>query len=93
VVDQVYYEEAIKNGVSEKSMDDEIDAIENNRTWDLMDLPKGKDVIGVNWVYKIKYNVDGKVQKQKEKLVARGFTQQYGVDYNETFAPVAHLDM
>ncbi|KAH9290463.1 hypothetical protein KI387_034580, partial [Taxus chinensis] len=88
----VYYEEAIKNEVWEKAMDDEIDAIEKNQTWELMDLPKGKDVIGFNWVYKTKYNVDGKVQKHKARLVVRGFTQQYGVDYNETFAPVARLD-
>ncbi|KAH9323988.1 hypothetical protein KI387_043929 [Taxus chinensis] len=58
-----------------------------------MDLPKGKDVIGVKWVYKTKYNADGKVQKHKARLVARGFMQQYGVDYNKTFAPVARLDM
>ncbi|KAH9316652.1 hypothetical protein KI387_025279, partial [Taxus chinensis] len=61
----IYFEETIKNEVWEKSMDDEIDAITKNQTWELMDLPKGKDVIGVKWLYKTKYNVDGKVQKHK----------------------------
>jgi hypothetical protein len=49
-------------------------------------------VIGVKWVYKTKYNVDGKVEKHKARLVAKGFTQQPGIDYNETFALVARLD-
>ena len=48
--------------------------IEKNDTWDLVDLPKGKDVIGVKWVYKTKYNVDGKVEKLKARLVAKGKT-------------------
>ncbi|KAH9310049.1 hypothetical protein KI387_037960, partial [Taxus chinensis] len=74
-------------------MDDEINAIEKNQTWELIDLPKGKDMIGVKWVYKKKYNADGKVQKPKARLVTRGFMQQYGVEYNETFAPLSRLDM
>ncbi|KAH9317347.1 hypothetical protein KI387_019116, partial [Taxus chinensis] len=67
----VYFEEAIKNKVWEKSMDDEINTIEKNQMWALVDLPKGKDMIGVKWVYKKKYNVDGTVQKHKARLVAR----------------------
>ncbi|KAH9316136.1 hypothetical protein KI387_024763, partial [Taxus chinensis] len=66
-----YITKRLKNEVWEKSMDDEIDAIEKNQTWELMDLPKGKDMIGVKWVYKTKYNADGKVQKHKARLVAR----------------------
>ena len=48
--------------------------------------------ISVKWIYKIKQDVDGNVQKNKARLVARGFTQQPNIDFNETFAPVAHMD-
>jgi hypothetical protein len=73
-------------------MNEEIQFIDKNQTWDLVELPKGKDVIGVKWVYKTKCNVGGKVEKHKARLVAKGFTQQPGIDYNETFAPIARLD-
>jgi hypothetical protein len=74
-------------------MDEEIKYIENNHTWKLVDVPKDKDVISVKWIYKTKQYVDGKVQKHKERLVARGFTQQPGIDFNETFALVACMDI
>jgi hypothetical protein len=66
--------------------------IEKNNTWELVDCPHGKDIIGVKWVYKTKLNPDGSIQKHKARLVAKGYSQQPGVDYNETFAPVARLD-
>jgi hypothetical protein len=57
-------------------MDEEIDSIERNNTWDLVDLPEGKKSIGVKWVYKTKLNADGQVEKYKARLVARGYSQQ-----------------
>ena len=60
-------------------------------TWDLVDLPAGKSAIGCKWVYKIKTRSDGTVDHYKAHLVAKGFTQEYGIDYEETFAPVARL--
>ena len=65
-------------------MDEEIECIEKNQTSELVDVPKDKDVIGVKWINKIKQDVDGNVQKHKEIMVARGFTQQPGIDFNET---------
>ncbi|KAK6118919.1 hypothetical protein DH2020_047337 [Rehmannia glutinosa] len=73
-------------------MEEEIKMIEKNETWELTDLPQDKEAIGVKWVYKTKLNPDGSVQKYKARLVAKGYAQQYGIDYSETFAPIARLD-
>ena len=73
-------------------MDKEIECIEKNQTWELVDVPKDKDVINVKWIYKTKQDVDGNVQKHKERMVVRGFTHQPNIDFNETFAPVSRMD-
>uniref|UniRef100_A0A2N9IUJ7 Reverse transcriptase Ty1/copia-type domain-containing protein n=1 Tax=Fagus sylvatica TaxID=28930 RepID=A0A2N9IUJ7_FAGSY len=70
---------------------EELDALLKTGTWDLVDLPVGKSAIGCMWVYKIKTRSDGTVDRYKACLVAKGFTQEYGIDYEETFAPVARL--
>jgi hypothetical protein len=59
----------------------------------LVDRPQDKEIIGVKWIYKVKYNVDGSVQRNKVRLVAKGYSQQPGVDFHENFAPVARLDI
>eukprot|EP00253_Pinus_taeda_P018080 PITA_18080 len=73
-------------------MDEEMNAIERNKTWDLFDLPKGKEVIGVKWVYKSKCNVEGKIERHKARLVVKGYKQQYGRDNEETVALVARME-
>ena len=60
-----------------------------NETWQLIERPKHRKVIGVRWVFKTKLNPDGSICKHKARLVVKGYAQQYGVDYLETFAPVA----
>jgi hypothetical protein len=86
------FEEAFKEDAWRKAMQEEIDSIEKNKTWELVEKPNNKEAIGVKWVYKVKHNPDGSVQKNKARLVAKGYAQQPGIDYEETFSPVARLD-
>ena len=86
------FEEVVDEEVWAQAMDEEIECIEKNQTWELVDVPKDKDVISVKWIYKTKQDADGNVQKHKARMVARGFTQQPGIDFNETFAPIACMD-
>ncbi|GJR84409.1 putative RNA-directed DNA polymerase [Tanacetum coccineum] len=73
------------------AMQREIKALEENDTWTIEDLPDGKRAIDSKWVYKIKYKPNGEIERYKARLVAKGFTQREGVDYHDTFAPVAKL--
>lgn len=86
------FEEAVKNEVWQKAMDDEMTTIMKNQTWNLVDLPKNKEVVGLKWIYKNKFNEDGSIQKHKARLVAKGYSQQPGIDFNETFSPVARME-
>lgn len=73
-------------------MVEEIDAFEQNNTFSIVDLPEGKEALGNLWVYKIKYNADGTVQRHKSRLVVLGNHQVEGEDYSETFAPVVKMN-
>lgn len=72
-------------------MDKEIQALEDNKTWIITDLPPGKRATGSKWAYKVKYLPDGRVERCKARLVAKGFYQIEGVDYTDSFASVAKL--
>ncbi|XP_048131572.1 uncharacterized protein LOC125314133 [Rhodamnia argentea] len=73
-------------------MEDELSMIRKNKTWELVDKPKDRKVIGVKWVFKTKLNADGSINKYKARLVVKGYTQILGIDYSDTFAPMARLD-
>ncbi|RDY12354.1 hypothetical protein CR513_02868, partial [Mucuna pruriens] len=75
-----------------KVMKEEINSIEKNQTWELVDPPSNKKPIALKWVYKVKVNPRGEVVKNKAKFVAKGFLQKAGIDYGEFYAPVARIE-
>uniref|UniRef100_A0A2N9FEK0 Reverse transcriptase Ty1/copia-type domain-containing protein n=1 Tax=Fagus sylvatica TaxID=28930 RepID=A0A2N9FEK0_FAGSY len=70
------------------AMQEKYDALQRQGTWSLVSSPPSKNIVGCKWVYKLKHNSDGSISRYKAKLVAKGFHQQYGVDYAKTFSPV-----
>jgi hypothetical protein len=74
-----------------EAMDDEYSSLIKNNTWVLVDLPPGRSTVTNKWVLKKKYNAQGLITRYKARLVARGFSQEKGIDYNETFSPVINI--
>jgi hypothetical protein len=88
------YQEAMKVSESvkwKKSMKEELDSLERNKTWDLVELPKDRKVVGCKWVYKLKKGVDDKVERYKEIPVEKRYSQKEGIDFHEIFSPVVKL--
>lgn len=75
----------------EHAVKDELDALYSNKTWTLVPKPENKNIVDCKWIFSIKTNEFGKPVRYKARLVARGFSQEYLTDYNETFAPVARM--
>ena len=92
IADPTTFQEAVEHLRWKEAMDAEITSIEKNQTWSLVTLPDGAKEIGVKWIYKTKFNELGEVDKFKARLVVKGYTQEYGIDYTEVFAPVARMD-
>jgi len=82
---------AVKEELWCDAMNMELRALEDNKTWLLTPLPLGKKAIGCKWIFRTKFKSDGSVDKLKARLVAQGYSQQFGIDYDETFAPVAKM--
>ncbi len=87
-VEPTYFEQVVGNPKWDNAMDEKMAALDATTTWELVVLPKDKKIIGCKWVYKIKHNVDGYVNKYKARLVAKGYAQTYGIDYE---GPIVQL--
>jgi hypothetical protein len=92
MVEPKNFNEANKDDHWVKAMNDELDRIEKNNTWEMVQRPEGKNFIGSKWIFKNKLNEQGQVIRNKERLVYKGYDQIEGLDFGETFAPVARLE-
>ena len=75
------------------AMNEEMKSLHKNETWELVDCPPGKKPVGCRWVYTMKHKSDGTIERFKARPVAKGYTQTYGIDYTDTFAPVAKINI
>lgn len=85
-------QEALNDPKWIQAITEEMQALQKNGTWKLMPLPKGKKIMGCRWVFSIKHKVDGSIERYNARLVANGYTQTYGIDYQEAFSSVAKLN-
>jgi hypothetical protein len=90
-VEPTCFEQAVRNPKWNNAMDEKMAALDANATWELVALLEDKKIIGCKWVYKVKHNADGFVSRYKARLVAKGYAQTYGIDYEETYNPVAKM--
>ena len=86
-------EDALRDPGWKAAMDEERAALEKNDTWELATPPKGKKVVGCRWVFTPKFQADRTLERLKARVVVKGYTQTQGLDYGETFAPVAKFNM
>ena len=74
------------------AMENEIKSLKEHGVWDLVKLPEGRKTVGCKWIFKVKQDADGNVDRYKARLVAQGFSQKEGEDYDETFSPVVRFE-
>lgn len=88
VVEPKHFKVVVGHTEWDTTMNEEVEALQKQGTWILVPMPKEKNIVGSKWVYKIKRNPDGSVSRYKARLVAQGYNQEKGLDYDETFSHV-----
>jgi hypothetical protein len=83
------FEEAVEKPVWVDAMVEEYESIVKNNVWEVVPRPADKSVVGSRWIFKVKHAADGSIEKYKARFVAKGYSQVEGIDYEETFSPVA----
>ncbi|XP_019235872.1 PREDICTED: uncharacterized protein LOC109216195 [Nicotiana attenuata] len=91
IVEPSTYTESVQDPRWVEAMKSEIAALEANHTWEVVSLPPDKVPIGYKWIFKVKYKATGEVERFKARLVAKRFSQQEGIDYQETFSLVVKM--
>ncbi|XP_070036123.1 uncharacterized protein [Nicotiana tomentosiformis] len=86
------FDKAVTDKRWRQAMEEDIESIEKNNTWELTTLPKGHRAIRIKRVYKVKKNIDGDMERYKARLVAKGYKKRQGIDYEEVYAPVACME-
>ena len=92
--EQKTIQEALSSPTSKewiKAMEEEMNSMKFNKVWDLVDLLPSRKTIGNKWLLNIKRKADGTIDRYKAHLIAKGYTQQEGIDYEETFSPVVRF--
>ncbi|RVW22827.1 Retrovirus-related Pol polyprotein from transposon RE1 [Vitis vinifera] len=85
-------QEALADPGWKAAMNEEMKSLQKNETWELVEYAPGKKPVGCRWIYTMKYKADGSIERFKARLIAKGYTQTYGIDYTETFAPVIKIN-
>lgn len=86
-------QEALEDSNWKLAVMEEMNALKQNGTWEIEELPKNKKPVGCKWVFTVKCHATGNIERYKARLVAKGFTQTYEIDYHETFALLPKLNL